>query len=220
MSEKKEKVSTKERLVLAAEKLFAEKGFHDVSLRDITKEAKANVASVNYYFSSKDALEDEVIVRHIGPVNDARMAALDTLREQYGEEAIPSREVILAFMRPMIELMHSSSLRSDLFAKIMGRCMGDKGHAMPPQIEPQMKAVIGAFIQELLRALPQLTPETVLWRLHFSFGVVAHTLLFSERLSEFAGEELGDVTMDSSLERIIDYCEGGLLAADTTSVTK
>ena len=212
--QQQESVTTKERLLFAAEKLVAEKGFRGVSLRDITNEAQANVAAVNYYFSSKEALADEVISRHIGPVNEARLVALKQLREQHKGESIAVRELLFAFLRPMVERMLQCSLRNDLFGKIMGRCMGDKGQALPSQVEPQMKQVIGAFIEELTRSLPQLRPETVLWRLHFSFGVVAHTLLFSDRLSEFAGLPKEGVTVDSSLQRMVDYCEAGLMASD------
>jgi len=212
MESDNEKVSTKERLLVAAEKLFAEKGFQEVSLRDITKEANANVASVNYYFSSKDVLADEVITRHISPVNDARLEALETLKKKYGDAAFPLREILQAFMKPMVEQMHSSGLRSDLFGKVMGRCMADRGKKMPVQVEPQMKAVLGAFISELIKALPNLDAETVLWRLHFSFGVVAHTLLFSDRIADFTEMPLEGMGMDASLERVVDYCCGGLLA--------
>ena len=212
MSDSTVKQTTKERLILTAEKLFAEKGFRDVSLRDITEGAGANVASVNYHFQSKDALEDEVVLRHIIPVNQARMSALKSLQDEYGEEAIPLRSILLAFLRPMMERMHSSSLRSDLFAKIMGRCMGDKGRALPEKFEKQVKAVITEFQVELTRSLPQLSVDTVIWRLHFSFGVVAHTLLFADRVAELS--EVRDASFEASLERIVDYCEGGLLAED------
>jgi AcrR family transcriptional regulator len=210
-----EKVNTKDRLIEAAEKLFAEKGFKDVSLRDITNQAKANVASVNYYFSSKDALADEVITRHISPVNEARLREIAKLQESHGERPIPVREILYAFMRPTVEMMQSGSLRSDLFGKIMGYCMGDRAQLLPAEVKPQMKEVLKSFIFQLQRSLPNLSPEVVLWRLHFSFGVVAHTLLFSDRLSEFSEMEVTSGTDERSLERVIDYCLGGLLAAES-----
>ena len=47
---------TRERILLASQKLFAEKGFDATSVRDLTTEARCNVASVNYYFGGKDNL--------------------------------------------------------------------------------------------------------------------------------------------------------------------
>ena len=52
---------TKERILDAAERLFAREGFHNTSLRAITGEADVNLAAVNYHFGSKEALLDAVI---------------------------------------------------------------------------------------------------------------------------------------------------------------
>ncbi|MGE8381728.1 MAG: TetR/AcrR family transcriptional regulator, partial [Sphingobacterium sp.] len=45
-------------ILLAAERLFATKGFDGTSVRDIAQEANVNVAMINYYFGSKDKLLD------------------------------------------------------------------------------------------------------------------------------------------------------------------
>lgn len=49
---------TKTRILDAAEKLFAERGFSETSLRLITSKAEVNLASVNYHFGSKKELID------------------------------------------------------------------------------------------------------------------------------------------------------------------
>ncbi|MBS7254493.1 TetR/AcrR family transcriptional regulator [Flavobacterium branchiicola] len=45
-----------------AEKLFSEKGFEGTSIRDISKEAKINIAMVSYYFGSKERLLEALIL--------------------------------------------------------------------------------------------------------------------------------------------------------------
>ena len=57
--------ATPERLILAARKLFAEKGFDRASVRAITRTAKANIGAVTYHFGSKDRLRDEVLTRMV-----------------------------------------------------------------------------------------------------------------------------------------------------------
>jgi AcrR family transcriptional regulator len=52
---------TRERLLKAAERLFADRGFKKITVRDICKAARANVASVNYHFGSKLGLYREVL---------------------------------------------------------------------------------------------------------------------------------------------------------------
>lgn len=53
--------NTKQRLLEAARGLFAERGYHNTTVRDIALRSKTNLASINYYFRSKDDLYREVI---------------------------------------------------------------------------------------------------------------------------------------------------------------
>ena len=62
-----EVVVTKERILDAAERLFAERGFAATSLRSITAAAGVNLAAVNYHFRSKEALLEAVFTRRLGP---------------------------------------------------------------------------------------------------------------------------------------------------------
>ena len=54
-------IETRERLLDAAERLFADRGFRKVTVRDICREARANVAAVNYHFGDKLGLYREVL---------------------------------------------------------------------------------------------------------------------------------------------------------------
>jgi TetR/AcrR family transcriptional regulator, regulator of cefoperazone and chloramphenicol sensitivity len=52
---------TRERLLREAERLFADRGFNGVTVREICSAARANVAAVNYYFGDKLELYREVM---------------------------------------------------------------------------------------------------------------------------------------------------------------
>ncbi|HEY6853513.1 MAG TPA: TetR/AcrR family transcriptional regulator, partial [Gemmatimonadales bacterium] len=54
---------TKDRLILAARRLFAEQGFHRASVRAITRAARANLGAVTYHFGTKEQLRLEVLGR-------------------------------------------------------------------------------------------------------------------------------------------------------------
>src|SRR3954468_14580279 len=69
---------TKELILDTAERLFAERSYSSVSLREITAEAKVNLAAVNYHFGSKDALLLAVFKRRAVDLNRER---LNLLRE-------------------------------------------------------------------------------------------------------------------------------------------
>ena len=70
------KVATKQRLIEAAEELFADEGFDRVSVRDITTKAGANVAAVNYHFGSREGLIAVDISRPILPETQVRRRRL------------------------------------------------------------------------------------------------------------------------------------------------
>lgn len=52
---------SRDRLLQAAVAVFAEKGFHHATVRDICRQASANVAAVNYYFRNKEGLYAEAL---------------------------------------------------------------------------------------------------------------------------------------------------------------
>ena len=55
------KISTKEKVLKAASRVFSENGYKETTVRMISEKAGVNVASVNYYFGDKEQLYLEVI---------------------------------------------------------------------------------------------------------------------------------------------------------------
>src|SRR5262245_43351786 len=75
---------TRERLIDAAERLFAAQGVNTVSLREIVRESGArNVTALQYHFGDRRALLRAVLDRHHRDVEVARHALLDTHVDTY-----------------------------------------------------------------------------------------------------------------------------------------
>lgn len=96
---------THERILDAAQKLFAEKGLDATSVRDITAVAGCNVAAVNYHFGGKEKLYVESFRAMLGPLRDQRMAMMEELIQR---EPVPSLEEYLAsfaegFLEPLVD---------------------------------------------------------------------------------------------------------------------
>src|SRR3972149_11781962 len=68
-------LATRERLLDAAERLFAGRGFAGTSVRDITDKANANLGAVNYYFRSKEGLYAGVFTRRVALLRDPVVSA-------------------------------------------------------------------------------------------------------------------------------------------------
>src|SRR5213594_4298055 len=99
----KHKRDTRSRILDVAEELFGEQGLDRVSIRDITRKAKVNLAAINYHFGSKEDLVVAVFERRVVPVNEARLAALDAVEQAAGKKS-PKLEAILdAFIRPALQ---------------------------------------------------------------------------------------------------------------------
>lgn len=93
-------IGTRERLLDAAERLLAEHGLAETSVRMITEKAEANVAAVNYHFGSKDDLVKAVFMRRLREIDDMRMQRLDAL--EVGGRQPDVEEITRAFMEPLV----------------------------------------------------------------------------------------------------------------------
>jgi TetR/AcrR family transcriptional regulator, regulator of cefoperazone and chloramphenicol sensitivity len=97
---------TRERLLDASERLFAERGFRSASVRDITREGACNIAAVNYHFGGKANLYREVFLRRLRALRKHRLESIESALARAGSDA--TLEVLLeafttAFIGPLVE---------------------------------------------------------------------------------------------------------------------
>ncbi len=134
---KKEKNATQDKLLKAAEEMFAERGFDGVSVRDITGKAGVNLGSLTYHFGTKEKLFAEVITRKSEPlvlvgrgiVNSRKTPPekLTALMEAYAMHILhdePSLKVLFAEMllggtRLPKSTTDSVSLRNRMFIEVV-----------------------------------------------------------------------------------------------------
>src|SRR4051794_18326206 len=119
----KRRRDTRERILDVAERLFGERGLDRVSIRDITREAKANLAAINYHFGGKEDLIAAVLERRVVPVNEARIAALDAAEKAAGRKGPGLEAILQAFIRPAVECSIEASKGGVAFSHLFGRCL-------------------------------------------------------------------------------------------------
>ncbi len=198
------------RLVVAAEELFAERGFEAVSVRDITKHAGMNIASINYHFGSRDGLVAGVMTRYITPINDERLARIEALERRWSGKSVPLEEILDAFVRPLATQVRKSELSERLFLKLVGRMFGEQSSAMPPVVEEQFKQVLTRFVKSLSKALPELAVDEILWRMHFVIGAMVHFMAQDEVLQRISQGASGNPTVETTLSRFSRFAIAGL----------
>ncbi len=180
---------TRTRILDTAERLMGERGF-EVPLRAITAEAGVNLGAVNYHFHSKDALLDAIIARRFTPVNQRRLEMLDTLEACHPEGALPLEEVLEAFLRPVFE----SSPDMCHIRPLIGRIYSAPREFLSRVYGRHLTGVIQRFISALQRAAPDLPPAELFWRLHFTVGMMVHTMNWASILPVISNGacEVGD----------------------------
>jgi AcrR family transcriptional regulator len=202
-------MNTKDRILNAAERLFARDGFEATSLRAITTEADVNLAAVNYHFQSKEALVQAVIGRRMGPVTARRLAMLDAYEAEAGDNPLPLENIMDAFLRPVIEMVGSHAHE---FVPLIGRLYTEPGEFAEKIYKQQFEQMARRFIPTLQRALPELPRVELSWRLHFAVGAMAHTMAAPKLLQLLSGGQSDVSDVEGTLARLIAFILAGLTA--------
>jgi len=167
--------STKDRLLDAAERLFAEKGFGEVSVRELAAAADVNVAAVNYHFQGKENLYHEVIRRRFSAQRDRTLTSLAAAVAAGGERPGVA-PIIRAIVGPYLDgaLANSGARVMALIAREM-HTSGDAHHAF--MFRDMIAPVFGAFSAAMLRARPNLQQEQVNWLIASVIGQIHHFIM-------------------------------------------
>jgi AcrR family transcriptional regulator len=193
---------TKERILEAAEKLFATRGFHGTSLRTITAEAGVNLAAVNYHFGSKNALIEAIFARRLEPLNRERFSRLTAVREGAEQEGRPPApgEILRAFIEPTL-FFRQTSPGAHHFVTLVGRFFIDEDHTFRAIFLQRVGPLLQMVHAMLREALPGIDQDILLWRLHFVLGALGHVMLLGGRM-RIDGQELmpcGDASKCASI---------------------
>lgn len=195
--------ATHERILDAAERLFAEHGFVGTSLRRITGAAAVNLAAVNYHFGDKESLYAEVLRRRLRPINAARLARLEEAVATAGEAPPPLELVIDILLRPVFEVHRDPARGGPHIVRIIARTLTEPLPFMSALLREELHAVLGRFAQIVRRHVPHLSPEEFLWRLSFVIGAMQHTLATLHQMSALTHGICRDNDYEGALRRFV-----------------
>lgn len=205
---------TRERILDAAERLFARDGFSGATLRGITQAARVNLAAVNYHFGGKEALYRDVFMRRIRPMNQARFAALDAAERAHHPAPIPLPALLDILLRPIAALIDTAGAEVHPFVRVMARNLVEPPPFMEKVILAEFGPALVRFAPHLLRALPHLDRSTLLWRARFVIGA-ANVTFGRMQLVERRLRELGAPTDgETILRQLVAFAAAGLLAPE------
>lgn len=176
------------RILDTAEVLFAEKGFAETSLRNITTRAKVNLAAVNYHFGSKKSLIQAVFARYLDPFAERLNLALDGLESRYQGKQVPL-EVLLEQLAVSVLEVPAERNSLKIFMKLLGLAYTQAQGHLRRYIQEHYGETFHRFVECLRRATPDLPDVERFWRLHFMLGTVVFTLSGLDALRDIADNE-------------------------------
>ncbi len=161
---------TREQLLAAAERLFAERGFGGVSVRMIAAEAGVNWSLVGYHFRGKDGLLAEVYRRHCATLNGERLKLLADARRA----GLQLESVIEAFVRPALAEIQGPDNQSQ-FSRLRGMLAAENAPLFTQLVADNFDQSSRTFVAALRECLPGLTADEILWRFHFMLGTIYYS---------------------------------------------
>lgn len=199
----------KARIIRSAQALFAQFGYHAVTIRQIAEHAQVPLALVRYYYGAKDELFHSVFERW-NPVNERRL----TLLAQALREASPPRllrRVVQAFVAPVLELLDDPEGAHSAVV-----VMRELVHPTAQVVQAQrnyLDPLARSFLDGLRQALPQAVAEQVAWCYRYAAGVLMAYVLEARqgRVLRLAGVT-PDEGCDVGREMIVDFIVAGVNA--------
>ncbi len=202
-------MSTKNKILDAAENLFADKGFNGTSLREITSLADVNLAAVNYHFGSKKELIKAVMSRYMNELSPKLEASLSAICQQTQQPNLV--EVFSAFIDPLLSLNVFKEKGTSNFLQLLGRGYTDSQGFLRWFLTTQYPGVIENFVSAVQRAYPELTAEDIFWRLHFTMGTVVFTMSSSDALMDIAQSDFHQqLDISDVIHKVIPFVAAGV----------
>ncbi|HWS39666.1 MAG TPA: TetR family transcriptional regulator [Arenimonas sp.] len=198
--------NTKERIIHAAEDLFAQHGFAGTSLRQVTSRADVNIAAVNYHFGSKENLVHEVFKHRMDEMSEKRLSQLSKVLERDPNDL---EAILLAFIQPALALTldrHGGS-----FVRVLARAYAEKNDGLRNFLSENYGQVLRAFAQAIAQCLPNLSKEDLYWRMDFMAGSLTYAMADFGLIKRQSG--VSEKThCEKAAQQLIKFAQAGLKA--------
>lgn len=201
----------RQKILDSAEKLFARRGFHGVSIREITRGAGVDVALAHYHFGPKKDLLAAVLERRAQVLNDERLHMLAEAKHAAAPKSAGAEAVINAFTYPL----NNKSARGGpgwksyfaLVAQINNS--PEWGGVMMSQY---FDHVVQVFIDALRDVYPDCQERELYWAYHFLSGALTLTFAETRRVDNLSGGLCKSTDLDAVHERLVPFCVAGFNA--------
>lgn len=212
---------TVDRILDAAEELFAGRGFAETSLRMITSKAGVNLAAVNYHFGSKNALIQSVFARFLTPFSATLEAEFDELEARPGDRSPSVEEILGALTGSAVRMPQRNERGISIFMRLLGLAYTQSQGHLRTFLEDEYRDIFTRFMGLLKQATPELTSVDRYWRIQFMLGATAFTMSSSDALRDILQAKKGvETPIQEIAARLIPFLAAGMQASDRMLVPR
>ena len=196
--------SGRDRILDAAEFVFAEDGFSGASMKAIAVRATVAQGLLHYHFTNKEGLYAAVIERRSGIINAERIEMLDKV-DLAGPDAVAQ------ILRALMQTPLGPKGGGRAYARILaGLTVGDARDAHLVQLHYDATAT--RFIDALQTALPGAQRVAISWGYNLAIGTLVAAISDSGRPERLGGANPGATRKEDILSTLTTYVEGGIRA--------
>lgn len=206
---KEKSVSEKsERILDAAEELFARHGYDGVTMRQIASKAEVDVALASYHFGKKVDLFHAVFNRRAEVLSASRRKVLLANKEQAEGGSQTLEQIIEAFLLPLKIAQESGDPGWRNYLAMVAYVMASPiwNEILMPNIYDKR---VTEFVDALKAALPNAKEEDIHWCYHYMSGALALTLAQTGRIDRLSGGKCKSSDFDAAYNRMIPFVAAG-----------
>jgi AcrR family transcriptional regulator len=196
----------RQRLIDAAEQLFAEHGWNGVSIRTIAAAADVSLAALNYHFGLKENLLAEIFAARARPIAEERMRLLAEVEANANASL---EDVIEAFLRPAL----TKGAENRMFARLRARLATEPEAFSRRILSDSFDDSSRMCMAALQKHLPDLPSEALYWRFHFLLGTMVYTMADSGRIQSLSDGACDPGDVGAALRHIVPFLAAGFRAA-------
>lgn len=167
--------STKQRILDAAERLFAASGFHATSTRAIAAASGSNSAAPNFHFGSKQQLYAAVLRRRMVPLAEERLRRLSAIADGGARPTLA--DLLDIVLDPVVAQLESGDAGQLAFVQIMAQSMVADDPVFMALLREELGAYSARLLQAFGQALPQLDHDELVLRIVFMMGAINHAFV-------------------------------------------
>lgn len=202
--------ATRRKILDAAEKLFADLGYHGVTLRDIAGRARVNSSLATYHFRTKEQVFTAVVERRAETLGKDLLAALDAARQAAAPGVPGNRELVRAYALPAIEKIARGRGWPAYVKLVVGLQNLGPEETASRLANRFFDEVILRFIEAFIAANPALPPRRVVHAVYFLHGALIQILSQGSGFTRLVDGALAPDGGHATIEELARFFEAGL----------